>query len=156
MRLVLTSPAGRAQESAEKIAAALGAAPVRVETRLRPMELGTDASGKPLRWDDRGREWAAGRDPVPPGGESMAQMGDRVMEVVKGLRADAPGASVVLVAHGEVIAAFVGGVQGTPPPKRYPPTIANASITVVEAGPDGHVTLLLTNHVPPGMPTPAP
>jgi probable phosphoglycerate mutase len=151
VKLVLTSPAGRARESAEKIAAAVGAAPVRVETRLRPLDLGTDASGKPLSWDDRGKEFGAGRDPVPPGGESMAEVGERVMTVVKGSRAEAPGASVALVAHGEVIAAFVGEIQGTPPAKRYPPRLANGSITVVEARPDGSVTLLLANHVPPGV-----
>jgi len=156
VKLVLTSPAGRAKESAEKIAAALGAAPTRVEARLRPLELGKDASGKPLSWDDRAKEFAAGRDPVPAGGESMAQVGERVMALVKGLRAETPAASVVLVAHGEVITAFLGEVQGTPPARRYPPRLANASITVVEARPDGSVALLFANHVPPGMPSPAP
>jgi len=156
VKLVLTSPAGRARESAEKIAAALGAAPVRIETRIRPLERGTDAAGKPLSWEDRGKEWTAGRDPVPPGGESMAQVGDRVMAVVKGLRTEAPASSVALVAHGEVIAAFVGAVAATPPAQRYPPTLANASITVVEARPDGSVAVLFSNHVPPGMPSPAP
>jgi ribonuclease H / adenosylcobalamin/alpha-ribazole phosphatase len=156
VKLVLSSPAGRARESAEKIAAAIGAAPVRVESRLRPLDLGNDSSGKPLSWDDREAEWTAGRDPSPPGGESMAQMGRRVMEVVKGLRRDAPGTSVVLVAHSEVVGAFVGEVQGTPAATRFPPRIANASVTVVEAHPDGTVALLFANHVAPGMPTPAP
>jgi len=156
VKLVLSSPAGRAKESAEKVAAALGAAPTRVEARLRPLELGKDASGKPLSWGDRAREFAAGRDPVPAGGESMAQVGERVMTLVKGLRVEAPAASVALVAHGEVIAAFIGEIQGTPPARRYPPRLANGSITVVEARPDGSVALLFTNHVPPGMPFPAP
>jgi ribonuclease H / adenosylcobalamin/alpha-ribazole phosphatase len=156
VKLVVTSPAGRARESAEKIAASLGAAPVRVEARLRPLDLGNDATGKQLDWDAREAEWKAGRDPSPPGGESMAQMGERVMAVVKDLRKEAPGASVVLVAHGEVITSFFGQVQGTPPPKRYPPRLANASFTVVEARPDGTVALLFTNHVAPGMPSPAP
>jgi probable phosphoglycerate mutase len=154
--LVLASPAGRARESAEKIAAALGTAPPGVEPRLRPLELGTDASGKPLSWEDRGKEFTAGRDPVPAGGESMAQVGERVAALVKGLRTESPGASVALVAHGEVIAAFIGEVQGTPPPRRYPPRLANGSITAVEARPDGSMALLLANHVPPGMPSPAP
>jgi len=156
VNLVLSSPAGRARESAEKIAAALGAAPVRIEARLRPLDLGNDPSGKPLTWDDREAEWTAGRDPSPPGGESMAQMGQRVMDVVKGLQRDAPGTSVALVAHNEVVTAFVGEVQGTPAAKRYPPRMANGSLTVVEARPDGSVVLLFANHVPPGMPTPAP
>jgi hypothetical protein len=34
--------------------------------------------------------------------------------------------------------------------------MANGSLTVVEARPDGSVVLLFANHVPPGMPTPAP
>ena len=156
VKLVLTSPAGRARESAEKIAAALGAAPPRVEARLRPLELGKDASGKPLSWDDRAKEFAAGRDPAPAGGESMGQVGERVMALVKGLRVEARAVSVALVAHGEVIAAFIGAVQGTPAAKRYPPRLANGSITVVEARPDGRVALLFANHVPPGMPSPAP
>lgn len=116
--LVLTSPAGRARETADKIASTLGLAPVRVETRLRPMDLGTDASGKALSWEDR--------------------------------------ESVVAVAHGEVIAALVGALTATPPAQIYPPRLANASITVVEARPDGRVALLFSNHVPPGMPSPAP
>lgn len=155
VKVVLTSPAGRARESAEKIAGPLGV-PVRVDARLRPLDLGNDESGKPLDWDAREVQWKAGRDPSPPGGESMAQMGERVMAVVKDLRSEAPGASVVLVAHGEVITSFFGQVQGTPPAKRYPPRLANASLTVVEARPDGTVALFFTNHVAPGMPSPAP
>ena len=154
--LVVTSPAGRAQESAEKIAAALGGIPVRVEPRLRPLDLGTDTAGKPLGWDAREAEWKAGRDPVPAGGESMAQVGQRAAAVVKDLKSQAAGSSVVLVAHGEVITSFIGEVRGTPPARRYPPRLANASMTVVEIRPDGGMALLLTNHVAPGMPSPAP
>jgi probable phosphoglycerate mutase len=156
VKLVVTSPAGRARESAKKIAAGLHIAPVRVDARLRPLDLGKDSAGKPLDWDAREAEWKAGRDPRPPGGESMAQMGERVMAVVKDLRREAPGSSVALVAHGEVITSFVGQVQGTPAPQRYPPRLANASVTVVEARPDGTVALLFANHIAPGMPSPAP
>jgi probable phosphoglycerate mutase len=120
------------------------------------LDLGTDAAGTQLDWDARETEWKAGRDPSPPGGESMAQMGERVMAVVKDLKSEAAGASVALVAHGEVITSFLGHVRGTPAPKRYPPRLANASLTVVEARPDETVALLLTNHVAPGMPSPAP
>ena len=49
---------------------------------------------------------------MPAGGESMGQVGERVMALVKGLRVEAPAASVALVAHGEVIAAFIG--EGLP------------------------------------------
>jgi len=155
VKLVLSSPAGRAQETAERIARAIGV-PTRVEPRLRPLEIGTDAAGKPLTFEARGAEWTAGRDPSPAGGESMAEMGHRVMAVVKGLPAAHPGVTAVLVAHGEVIGAFVGEVQGTPPPQRYPPRVANASLTVVDVSKDGTVALRFSNHLAPGMPTPAP
>jgi probable phosphoglycerate mutase len=156
VKLVVTSPAGRARESAEKIAAGLDTAPVRVDARLRPLDLGNDSAGKQLDWDAREAEWKAGRDPSPPGGESMAQMGERVLAVVKDLRTEAAGSSVALVAHGEVIGSFVGELQGTPPTQRFPPRLANASLTVVEARPDGTLALLFTNHVAPGIRAAAP
>jgi hypothetical protein len=55
-----------------------------------------------------------------------------------------------------VITSFVGALRGTPAFRRYPPRLANASMTVVEARAGGPVTLFLTNHVGAGMPTPAP
>jgi probable phosphoglycerate mutase len=156
VKLVVSSPAGRARESAERIAAGLGAATVRVDARLRPLDLGRDAAGAPLDWDAREKEWTAGRDPSPPGGESMGEMGRRVRALAEDLRREAAGSSVALVSHGEAITSFIGEVRGTPPPQRYPPRLANASLTIVEARPDGPLTLLLTNYVPPGLPSPAP
>ena len=146
--LVLSSPAGRARETAEEIRAALGAPAVKVDPRIRPIELGRGPGGKPLTWNDRGAEWKAGRDPVPEGGESMEQMGRRVLDLVRAEAKERPGGSVVLVAHGEVIAAFVGLVQKTPPAKRYPPTAPNGSVTVVEAGVVTPPSLLLSDFVP--------
>jgi probable phosphoglycerate mutase len=146
--LVLSSPASRAQETATLIRVALDAPPVRVEPRLRPLELGRDRNGKPLDWDQRIEEWEAGRDPVPASGESMEQMGQRVLELVRSLVRAQSGRSVVLVAHSEVIGAFVGLVDGTPPAKRYPPQVRNGSMTAVELGADGNPRLLFANHVP--------
>jgi broad specificity phosphatase PhoE len=146
--LLLSSPAARAQETAAEIRVALDAPPVRVEPRLRPLELGRDRNGTPFDWDQRIAEWEAGRDPVPAGGESMGQMGDRVLELVRSLLPAQPGRSVVLVAHSEVIGAFVGLVEGTPPPKRYPPRIRNGSMTAVELDAGGKPRVLFTNHVP--------
>ena len=146
--LLLSSPAARAQETAALIRVALDAPPVRVEPRLRQLELGCDHNRKPLDWDQRIAEWEAGRDPVPAGGESMEQMGQRVLELVRSLVRAQSGRSVVLVAHSEVIGAFVGLVEGTPPPKRYPPRIRNGSMTAVELGAGGNPRLLFANHVP--------
>jgi probable phosphoglycerate mutase len=146
--LVLSSPAGRARATAEEIRAILEMPPVRVEARLRPLELGQGPDGKPLGWDARIAEWQAGRDPTPPGGESMAEMGVRVYDLVRALAREQPGKSLVLVAHGELIGAFVGLVGRLPAPKRYPPQARNGSITAVEIDGDGVPLLLFTYYLP--------
>jgi broad specificity phosphatase PhoE len=119
---VLTSPASRARETAEGIARALSLAAPAVETQLRPMERG----------------------------ESMERVGDRVDGLVHALARSRRGTSVVLVAHGEVLAAYLGHVQDPSAPKRDPKGLATGSITVVDVAPTGAATIRLENHVPRG------
>ena len=150
---LLTSPAGRARETAAEIASTLAATrdgpsalrPI-VETRLRPLDLGKRADGGDLDWDERIASWEAGHDPSPPRGESMEQMGARVADLVASLAREGAPRGVVLVAHGEVIASYLGRLRGTPPAKRYPPGLLNASITVVDVGRDGTASIRLANH----------
>jgi broad specificity phosphatase PhoE len=137
---VLTSPASRARETAEGISQVLGLSPPAVEPRLRSLELGRGTDGRKLTWKDRAAEWEAGRDPSPPEGESMERVGDRVDLLVRALARSRRGTGVVLVAHGEV--------RGTLAPKRYPPGLANGSITVVDVAPTGAATIRFENHVP--------
>ena len=146
--LVVSSPAGRARQSAQELTAVLEAGAPRIDARLRPLELGRTAAGQPLDWDARDAEWAAGRDPQPVGGESIDQVGRRVLDLVTGLARDPRGRAVVLVAHGEVIEAFVGLISGTPAPHRLDSSVRNGSITVVEAGKAGSPRLVLTDYVP--------
>jgi len=146
--LVLTSPASRARETAEGIAQVLGLSAPAVEPRLRPLELGRGTDGRRLTWKDRAAEWEAGRDPSPPEGESMERVGDRLDLLVRALARSRRGTGVVLVAHGEVLAAYLGHVRGTLAPKRYPPGLANGSITVVDVAPTGAATIRLENQVP--------
>jgi broad specificity phosphatase PhoE len=145
---VLSSPASRARETATGIAKALGLPPPVEEPRLRPIELGRTAEGRPLTWKGRAAEWEAGRDPSPPEGESMEGLGVRVDELVRALALGRRGTGLVLVTHGEVLAAYLGRLRGTPASKRYPPGLANASITVVDVLPDGTATIRLENHRP--------
>ncbi len=146
---IYTSPAGRARETAAELAKALGLAATPVEPRVGSLKVGKNPKGEDDDWDYRIAEWEAGRDPVPPGGESMAQMGDRVRAVVADLAATHKGRSVVIVAHSEVIGAFVGLLQGTPPAKRYPPSVRNGSITAVEAKAGSLPALVFANYVRP-------
>ena len=148
IRLVLTSPARRARETAAEIAAGLGRPALRIEPDLRPMAEGRSPTGKPLTFDDRVTEWKAGRDPTPPGGESLAQVGRRVLAVAARLARAGQSGPVVFVAHSEVIGAFLGQVQGRPGAASYPPGLRNGSISVVDVPADGPPRVLLTDQVP--------
>jgi len=144
---ILTSPAGRARDTAREIGTLLGL-PVDVEPRLGPLALGAPPPGYDDAWDWRIAEWEAGRDPSPEAGESMQAMGRRVLELVQSLAAK-PGRGLVLVAHSEVVTAFVGELMGTPPAKRWPPSVPNGSVTAVEARAGARPRLLLAAYVPP-------
>jgi broad specificity phosphatase PhoE len=81
-------------------------------------------------------------------GESMERVGDRVDGLVNALARSRRGTGVVLVAHGEVLAAYLGHIQGPSSPKRDPKALGNGSITVVDVAPTGAPTIRLENHVP--------
>jgi broad specificity phosphatase PhoE len=153
VRHVLSSPAGRAQETATifQQAFATGAAPL--EPRLRPLEMGRSAAGQPLGWDEREAEWKAGRDPQPAGGEALRQVADRVIQLSAALARERAGQAVVLVSHGEVIAAVVGALRGLPVAEWEELSLGNGSVTVVEAAPGKPAKLGLVN-VPAEVPKP--
>lgn len=145
---VYSSPAARARETAAAIARVLGIEAPAVEIRLEPMLLGHAPDGRTLTWKERVAEWEAGRDPSPAQGESMERTGERVGELVRALARSRRGTSLVLVAHSEVIGAYLGHVRGTPAPKRHPPGLDTGSITVVDVVATGAETIRLANHVP--------
>jgi probable phosphoglycerate mutase len=151
---VLSSPAGRARGTAEDLRDALKASAVGIEPLLRPLDLGRRPDGKPLDWDQRIADWSAGRDPTPPGGESLESVGTRVLELV--MRQRRRGQALVFVAHGEVIGSFLGHLQGTPAPKRYPPKVRNGSITVIDVSEGKPPKILLSDFVPAAASSPRP
>jgi probable phosphoglycerate mutase len=152
--LIVTSPAGRARETAEEIKLAVGGVEVRTEPRVRPLELGQSASGGPGDWDEREAEWKAGRDPVPPGGESLAQLGERVMQTVRQEARRHSGRPIVVVAHGEVIGAFLALVRGEPGAKGFPFSVRNGSVSLVEIDAEGKPELVFANRLPDELPPP--
>jgi broad specificity phosphatase PhoE len=150
---IVTSATARARQTAEEIRRALDKASLEVDPRLRPLELGVKPSGEPLDWDDRQAEWSAGRDPAPARGESLEQLGRRLLAAVMERRPRGAGRSVVFVGHGEVISNFVEMLKGTPPPKRFPSArVRNGSITVVEAGATPLPSLVLFDFLPQETP----
>lgn len=101
---VLTSPAGRARETA----AWLGPWTPEVEPALRPLD-------GDLPWSERERAWAAGEDPRPPGGESLADGQARARALLDRLRAALPpGRHAVVVTHGDLGPVLLGELRGTP------------------------------------------
>lgn len=150
---VLSSPAFRARETAAGIGTLLGLGDVTVEPRLRPMEAGRHVSGRALTWDERRAEWKAGRDPSFAEGDSIEEVARRVEALVLDLRRAHPRGAVVLVAHSEVIGAFVGLLDGVTPAARYPWNLANGSVTVVDVE-GAAARVVLRNHLPAEAPAP--
>ncbi|RJO69874.1 histidine phosphatase family protein [Nocardia panacis] len=95
---------------------------VRSDPRLRETSLG--------RWEGLNHrevdaeypgaraEWRLNADYVPPGGESKLEVGARALPVVRELyaeRQDWPGHTIILVAHGGLIAALTAALLDLPP-----------------------------------------
>jgi len=145
--LIVTSHKGRAQETAEELRAAL-LVPVRVDDRLRPLDMGLSTGGRELEWSDRMQDWSAGRDPVPASGESLEQLGLRVLQLLSELKREQAGRSVVFVSHGELIGNLLGMLEAQTLDGRFELRIANASISAVEARAASLPRLLFSNFVP--------
>jgi probable phosphoglycerate mutase len=148
---VVTSPARRARESAAEMVHLLAGPPLRVDDRLQPLHLGRGPDGRPLTWDEREAEWDKGRDPVPPEGESLAQLGERVSAAIKEASGPARGGrprAILLVAHSEVVAAVLGLAQGRLPVQATMSGVHNASITVVDVAADGSLRVVAQDRVP--------
>ena len=124
--LVLTSPAGRARETAEEIRQAAAGVTVRTEPRVRPQE------------DD----------------ESPAQVAERVLRAVRDERKRHRGHAIVVVAHSEVIGAFLALVRSESGATAEPVTVRNGSVSLVELGAHGKVELVFANRLPDELPPP--
>jgi broad specificity phosphatase PhoE len=147
---VLVSPAQRAKETAKDLAKAAGVSETAEEERLGSLKLGKRADGHDLTWPEREAELRSGRDPGPPGGESMEAVAERVGALVRELARRPDPKPVVLVSHGEVIASWLGKLDGVPSWKRYPGprAIANGAIVVVDVTRDGRATVRIGAFVP--------
>ncbi len=113
-RSVYSSDLRRAVGTAGPIAAALGV-PVIVEAALRERALGA-FDGRPSA-EILTAPGTALADPRyrPPGGESVAEVHERVAGFLAGLAADADGSPVVLVTHGDTARIALGVIGGHGP-----------------------------------------
>ncbi|HEX7349405.1 histidine phosphatase family protein [Brachybacterium sp.] len=126
--VILTSDFARARQTAEEFAAGLGAAPPRVDRRLRERSFGRydegPASAYEQIWEiDRGR--GTHTDEV----EQVADVAGRVLAVLHEADQFARTAPVVLVAHGDVLQiALALGAGSDPHEHREVPHLGNAEL----------------------------
>lgn len=99
---IVTSPLQRARLTAEAVSAETGV-PVEVDEAWAETDFGkwegltfAEAAG---RWPDEVAAWAADPDVAPPGGESFADTGRRVLAALDRLLAARPQATVLVVSH---------------------------------------------------------
>ena len=129
--MVVASDLARTAETAAIIAGRLGL-PLEFDRGLREQDLGTLEGTGSVRpdgqtdvidqfWDEPYR--------VPPGGESVAGMYDRVHRTLRRLAAARPGAELIVVTHGGPVR--VATVAKLPPPGTplARTAVGNASIT---------------------------
>jgi len=81
-------------------------------------------------------ERAAWRDLgwVPPGGESLAMAGERVLRCLDGIVARHHGNTVAAVGHGSLFSQFTSRLKGERPTESYKNTIPFAGVAVVAHG----------------------
>jgi broad specificity phosphatase PhoE len=134
---VYSSPLRRAADTARRIADARGLA-VEIEQRLREGAFG--------QWEGLTRAEVAARDPellarwemdaavAPPGGESLAGVARRVLDLAEMLAGRHAGQSIVLVSHVAPIKALLTAALGAPPLSARRLFLDPGTISVVDWG----------------------
>lgn len=145
---VVSSPLGRARETAAPVAEALGL-PVTVHEGLTETDFGA--------WEGLTFGEAAERDPSlhrrwlkdtsvrPPGGESFDEVSVRIADVREDLLRDYGGSTVVVVSHVTPIKTFLRYALDSGPALLYRLHLDLASLSVAEFYPDGGTSVRLVN-----------
>ena len=139
--LVITSPLARCRETAAAFAAdgELGPGPAaRIDERLIELDYG-EFDLVPLR-DIPAETWQRWRaDPHfrPPGGETLAELADRVSGCLAEVQERAAEADVVVVSHVSPIKAALAWALGVGIDVSWRCFVAQASVTEIGVGPNG-------------------
>jgi broad specificity phosphatase PhoE len=131
---VVTSPLVRAGATARALQEGLGA-PVTVDDRWIELDYG-DWDGLPLADvpPETWRAWRSGAGFRPPGGETLADLGERVRAALADLAAEAVDRDLVVVSHVSPIKAAVAWALGVGDEVSWRLFLAPASITLVKIG----------------------
>lgn len=141
----------RAHETAGILGRALGLAP-QLDPDLREVFLGAwqglSHAEIAVRFPDEWASWQRGEDQRRGGGETYAELGDRVTRAVRRAAEAHPGETAAIVSHGAAIKIFVAQVLGLGTPGlRTFRVMHNTGVTVVERGAEGAFRLLVWNDV---------
>ncbi|ONM48649.1 bifunctional RNase H/acid phosphatase [Nocardia donostiensis] len=145
---VVTSPLGRARETAEAAGAALGV-PVRVvegviETDFGEWE-GLTFAEAAERDPDLHKRWLGDPSLRAPGGESFDEVRERVEAARRDLVALYPGANIVVVSHVTPIKTLLQLALGVGPSLLYRLHLDLASLSIAEFYDDGGSSVRLVN-----------
>ncbi|KZM34984.1 bifunctional RNase H/acid phosphatase [Oerskovia enterophila] len=141
---IVASPMVRAQETARAVGRRLGLH-VGSDDRFAEVHFGEweglTAPQIAERWDGHPERWLTSGTEVAPGGESMADVGDRVWAGLQDLLARGTGRTVVVVGHAVQVRAAVGRAIEAPPSRwagfRVPP----GSVSILRLWADGATEL---------------
>ncbi|MFJ7627156.1 bifunctional RNase H/acid phosphatase [Streptomyces sp. NPDC097595] len=146
---IVSSPLRRCRETAGAVAARLGLE-VRVEDGLRETDFGaweglTFGEVKERYGDDLDA-WLASPDAAPTGGgESFAEVADRVAAARDGLVTRYAGRTVLVVTHVTPIKTLVRLALGAPPEALFRMELSAASVSTVAYYADGNASVRLLN-----------
>ncbi|MGH8776457.1 MAG: histidine phosphatase family protein [Jiangellaceae bacterium] len=141
---VIASPLGRARETA----AAFGQA-VEIDERWVEMDYGDlDGQQPGSVTDEFWARWRADPSFAPPGGESLAAVGDRVRDACMELADAADDRDVVVVSHVSPIKAAIAWALGVTDAVAWRMFVADAAVARINTGPPAPLLMSFNEVVP--------
>jgi probable phosphoglycerate mutase len=144
VEVIVTSPMLRAARTAEEVAGVTGA-PVVADEGFRETDFGaweglTFAEVRE-RWPVEVTKWLADPAVPPPGGESFAEVSDRVTHALHRVLAGRERQTILIVSHVTPIKMLVAAALLAPPAALYRMHLDVAALTQVDWYPDGPAVL---------------
>ncbi len=141
---IVASPLQRTVQTAEAVAAVTGV-PVTTDEGFRETDFG-DWDGLTFaevreRWPSEMTAWLADPQLAPPGGESFAEVSERVTAALARVLADRAGQRVLIVSHVTPIKTLVAAALLAPPPALFRMHLDVAALCEIDWYADGPAVL---------------
>ena len=142
--VIVTSPLLRAVQTAQEVAATTGA-PVVTDDGFRETDFGaweglTFAEVRE-RWPAQITAWLADPHVAPPGGESFAEVSERVTDALHRVLAGREGQAILIVSHVTPIKTLVAAALLAPPAALYRRHLDIAALSEIDWYADGPAVL---------------